>query len=112
MNGCFVPGELTETGGFLAAVYCGLVMGILYELFGLLRRPFKGPFMLCILDLLYYAAAAALAALSLLYINCGRPRLYLIGGMTIGIYLYARFPGRLIRAGRAKRAKLTKKQLR
>ena len=63
-------------------------------------------------DLLYYAAAMVLVALTLLYINCGTLRLYLFAAIALGIYLYARFPGRLIRAKKAKRAKFTKKQLR
>ena len=65
-----------------------------------------------IIDLLYYAAAMVLVALTLLYINCGTLRLYLFVAIALGIYLYARFPGRLIRAKKAKRAEFTKKQLR
>lgn len=112
MRELFPPGELTELAGFAAAVYCGLAIGIMYDLFALLRRPFKGAVTTGIIDMLFYAAAAAMAALALLYINCGTLRLYLFAAMALGIYLYVRFPGRLIRAGRGRKAKYTKKQLR
>ena len=41
MRELFPPGELTEFAGFVAAVNCGLVIGIMYDLFALLRKPFK-----------------------------------------------------------------------
>ena len=112
MRELFPPGELTELAGFAAAVNCGLLMGIMYDIFGLLHKPFKSTVTAGLIDLLYYAAATALAALTLLYINCGTLRLYLFAAMALGIYLYARFPGRLIRSKKAKKAKFTKKQLR
>ena len=40
MRELFPPGELTEFAGFVAAVNCGLVIGIMYDLFALLRKPF------------------------------------------------------------------------
>jgi len=112
MRELFPPGELTEFAGFVAAVNCGLVIGIMYDLFALLRKPFKSAVTTGIIDLLYYTAAMVLVALTLLYINCGTLRLYLFVAITLGIYLYACFPGRLIRAKKAKKAKFTKKQLR
>lgn len=112
MRELFPPGELTEFAGFVAAVNCGLVIGIMYDLFAMLRKPFKSAVTTGIIDLLYYAAAMVLVALTLLYINCGTLRLYLFAAIALGIYLYARFPGRLIRGKKAKKAKFTKKQLR
>lgn len=78
MRELFPPGELTEFAGFVAAVNCGLVIGIMYDLFALLRKPFKSAVTTGIIDLLYYAAAMVLVALTLLYINCGTLRLYLL----------------------------------
>ena len=57
MRELFPPGELTEFAGFVAAVNCGLVIGIMYDLFALLRKPFKSAVTTGIMDLLYYAAA-------------------------------------------------------
>ena len=84
----------------------------MYDLCALLRKPFKSAVTTGIIDLLYYAVAMVIVALTLLYINCGMLRLYLFAAIALGIYLYARFPGRLIRAKKAKKAKFTKKQLR
>ena len=66
MRDLFPPGKLTELAGFAAAVNCGLVTGVMYDLFALLRKPFKSPVITGIIDLLYYAAATVLAALTLL----------------------------------------------
>lgn len=111
MRELFPPGELTEFAGFVAAVNCGLVIGIMYDLFALLRKPFKSAVTTGIIDLLYYAVAMVIVALTLLYINCGMLRLYLFAAIALGIYLYARFPGRPIRAKKRRRQNL-QKQLR
>ena len=87
MRELFPPGELTEFAGFVAAVNCGLVIGIMYDLFALLRKPFKSAVTTGIIDLLYYAVAMVIVALTLLYINCGMLRLYLFAAIALGIYL-------------------------
>ena len=105
----FEPGRLGEVASFLAALYCGVLIGALYDAFTLLRLPFKSWWIIGVFDFLYYAAAVFIAAITMLYINCGTFRLYIYLTMGGGILLYRRFPGRLIRLGMEK---FTKKQLR
>ncbi|MBQ6704051.1 MAG: spore cortex biosynthesis protein YabQ [Clostridia bacterium] len=105
----FEPGQLGEAASLAAALYCGLVIGGMYDVFWLLRAPFSSPWITGAIDLAFYAAAAFLAAAAMLYINCGIFRLYIYLAMGAGIWLYRRFPGRLIAAAVKK---FTKKQLR
>jgi len=105
----FQPGQLGELASFGAALYCGIVIGAAYDVFALMRSPFKSPWIIGAIDLLYYAAAAVIAAGTMLYINCGTFRLYIYIAMGLGILLYRRFPGRLLKLGMEK---FTKKLLR
>lgn len=105
----FEPGQLGEVASLAASLYCGIVIGALYDVFRLIRMPFGNPWITGLIDLLYYAVAACIAAVTMLYINCGTFRLYIYLAMGAGILLYRRFPGRLIKAGAEK---FTKKQLR
>ena len=105
----FEPGRLGELASFFAALYCGILIGAMYDVFTLLRLPFKSPWITGVFDLLYYMAAVFVAAAAMLYINCGTFRVYIYLAMGGGILLYRRFPGRLVRLGVEK---FTKKQLR
>ncbi len=105
----FQPGQLGEMASFGAALYCGIVIGAIYDIFSLLRKPFANPWIIGVIDLAYYALAAVLAAGAMLYINCGTFRLYIYIAMGMGILLYRRFPGRLLKLGMEK---FTKKLLR
>ncbi len=90
---------LSELPKFLGALYGGLVIGVLYDLFRLLGLPFsKLRFVRAVFDALFYAAAGIAAAVTLLYVNGGAPRLYLFLGLALGIFVYARFVGRLFSA--------------
>lgn len=104
----FEPGRLGELASFAAALYCGILIGMLYDVFCILRMPFKSPWIMGIFDLLYYTAAVCVAAAAMLYINCGTFRLYIYIAIGLGILLYKRYPGRLIKLGMGK---FTKKQL-
>ena len=105
----FEPGHLGEVASAAAALYCGILIGALYDIFRLIRLPFHNPWITGIIDLVYYAAAVCLAAAAMLYINCGTFRLYIYLLIGAGIFLYRRFPGRLAAACTEK---FTKKQLR
>lgn len=105
----FEPGRLGELASLLAALYCGISIGAVYDVFSLLRLPFRSPWIIGAVDLLYYAAAACIAAAAMLYINCGTFRLYIYLAVGGGILLYRRYPGRLIKLAVEK---FTKKQLR
>lgn len=112
MRELFPPGELTEFAGFVAAVNCGLVIGIMYDLFALLRKPIQKrgdngnyrPALLC----RRYGSCGAYAAV---YKLPARAAVSFCRD-SIGNIPVCTFPGRLIRAKKAKKAKFTKKQLR
>jgi len=110
MTGLPGPGVLGEGASLLAALYGGLAIGLAYDLFRLLRLPFENPWIIGLIDGLYYIAAGGVAAGTMLYINCGTVRMYVFLAMGLGIYLYARFPGRLVRAALGQGGE--KKQLR
>ncbi|MDR0841495.1 MAG: hypothetical protein LBN26_08975 [Christensenellaceae bacterium] len=86
----------SEVAAFCAAVYSGLVMGALYDVFRLLRLPLRGRVWNALLDAVYYALVLCLAAGALLYINGGTVRMYLLLGMGLGLYAYMRFVSRAL----------------
>ncbi|HWS29364.1 MAG TPA: spore cortex biosynthesis protein YabQ [Clostridia bacterium] len=87
---------LNELPKFWGALYGGLVIGILYDVFRLLRLPFhKHRLVTGFIDALFYAVAGVIAALTLLYVNGGAPRVYLFAGLALGAFVYIRFVGRL-----------------
>ena len=104
----FEPGVLGEAASFLASVYCGILIGFVYDVFYLFRLPFKNLWLIGVIDILYYICAACMAAAAMLYINCGTFRLYIYLAIGSGILLYVCFPHRLMKLGVEK---FTKKQL-
>lgn len=104
----FEPGQLNEVAVLAAALYCGIAIGVLYDLFSLIRLPFKSPWVAGALDAAFYGVAMIFAAITMLYANCGTFRLYIYLTIGGGILLYRRYPGRLIHMVTAK---FTKKQL-
>ncbi|MCE5235797.1 MAG: spore cortex biosynthesis protein YabQ [Clostridiaceae bacterium] len=90
---------LAELPKFLGALYGGLVIGVLYDVFRLFRLPFrKRRVVTGVVDALFYAAAGVVAAVTLLYVNDGAPRVYLLGGLALGAFLYVSFVSRLFTA--------------
>ena len=103
-------GILPEFPAFCTAIYGGLIIGAVYDLFRLLRIPFASKWVQGGIDLLYYAVAGAIAAMTMLYINGGMLRMYIFLGLGLGIYAYTRFPGRIVKFSIIKaKAKFTKK---
>ena len=92
-----VYGVEKEFPVLLGAIYAGLLIGMLYDAFALLRCVLKRPWLIGLADGLFYAAALCLAALCLLYLNGGRPRLYALAGMLGGALFYRGTAGRLTR---------------
>ena len=68
----------------MSCLYCGALIGILFDLFRLLHLPFRSRLPHALLDGLFYACAGAMAALGLLYINGGVPRAYALFGVLLG----------------------------
>lgn len=87
-----------EFPSLCAAVYGGLLMGALYDALRPLRLFLRGKFWNALLDALYYAMVLCLAGFTLFYINGGVPRFYLLAGMGLGAYLYARLVSRFLLA--------------
>lgn len=101
-----------EFPALCAALYGGLLMGALYDALRPLRLLFKGRFWNGLLDAIYYALIFCLAALTLLYVNGGVPRAYLLLGMCLGAYFYARLVSRFILAVAEKIKKTVAKRYR
>ena len=80
----------------LGAIYGGLLIGILYDVFKLLRLPFKNKWVVGILDVLYYILAGGLFAVTLLIINGGQLRIYAVLGVLAGVGIYLYFVSALI----------------
>lgn len=74
---------------FLAAVYTGFIIGIIYDLFGLLRRLSKaGRYLTGLLDLIFWIFAAMFSFAVLFYVNSGEIRAYGFLGMVMGFTAY------------------------
>ncbi len=82
---------------FLATIYGGILIGVLYDVFRLLRMLFQNVIIIGILDALYYALAGILFAVMLLIINDGEFRLYTVIGALIGALSEQYFVSALIR---------------
>lgn len=81
---------LNELPIFLGAIYGGLLIGVAYDLFRLVRLPFRNRWIIGFIDAAFYAVAGAMAALTLLVINGGSIRLYAIAGLLLGVFSYQR----------------------
>ena len=79
---------LNELPVFFGAFYGGLLIGILYDVFRLLRLPFRSRLLNGIFDALFYAGAGALAALCALALNGGIPRFFVVFGLFLGAFLW------------------------
>lgn len=89
---------LSQAAEFAAALYCGFVIGILYDIFCILRALFKSVWAHSILDAAFYAAAGVLAGAALLFINGGEVRLWLLLVIAAAAFLYRFTAGALFRA--------------
>ena len=79
------------------AVYGGLIIGAIYDLFWFLRLVFPGKLAVNVLDFLFYAVGGAVFAILNIVINGGELRLYIFVGAFSGFFLYWRFIGFYIR---------------
>lgn len=89
---------LTQGTEFLAALYGGMLTGLLYDLFRLFRLPFPDRRIVhAVFDLLFYAAAGLLAAMLLLSLADGAVRGFHFLGMGAGALLQQAFLSRPVR---------------
>jgi spore cortex biosynthesis protein YabQ len=89
---------LSQAAEFAAAVYCGLCIGILFDIFAILHSPFKNVWVHSLLDAIFYAAAGVIAGSALLFINGGEIRLWLLLIIAAAAFLYRFTAGALFRA--------------
>jgi spore cortex biosynthesis protein YabQ len=74
---------------FFATVYTGFVIGIIYDLFGLLRRLSRaGRYLTGLLDLIFWTFATMFSFAVLFYVNSGEIRAYGFLGMILGFSVY------------------------
>lgn len=78
---------LTQPAVFLAMLYAGVVMGMVYDLFRMIRRLFCNRIVDAIVDALFVIAALAIAAFAMLIATGGAMRFYSYVGLLTGFAL-------------------------
>jgi len=74
---------------FLATVYTGMIVGFIYDFNRVIRRIFKPrPWVVGIMDLLFWLIVAGIVFVALLYANDGEVRFYNFIGLAMGWSLY------------------------
>lgn len=88
-----------QAGVFLAMVYAGLVIGLVYDALRLVRRALAAKALLtAFLDLIFWLGAGAVAAVALALRNEESMRLYALGGCASGVVLYMLGISRVLQA--------------
>lgn len=95
----------------LISLYCGTLIGLMYDIFAFIRLPFNENRIIdAALDIMFYIFAGIAAAAALLYADSGRIRLYSIMLIAAGALIYCRYPMRMcgarIRQSLAKKTKI------
>ena len=82
---------------FLATVYVGLLLGLIYDVYRAFRMIIKpGKWFVAVLDLSFWVFAAFLSFFMLFRINGGEIRLYAFIGLALGWGLYTLTIGGLV----------------
>ena len=93
----------------LISLYCGTLIGLMYDIFAFIRLPFnENRIADTALDVMFYIFAGIAAAAALLYADSGRIRLYSIMLIAAGVLIYCRYPMRM--CGARIRQNLAKKR--
>lgn len=93
----------------LISLYCGTLIGLMYDIFAFIRLPFNENRIIdAALDIMFYIFAGIAAAAALLYADSGRIRLYSIMLIAAGALIYCRYPMRM--CGARIRQSLAKKR--
>ncbi|MCL2487877.1 MAG: spore cortex biosynthesis protein YabQ [Oscillospiraceae bacterium] len=89
--------NLGQLQQLLLAVGMGLLLGVFYDLFRVIRIVMASSARVIFFqDMAFFSAAAVMTFLFALAINAGRLRLYLFFGMAIGFGVYYLTVGRLV----------------
>lgn len=82
---------LNELWQFLGGLYGGILIGIIYRVFTFLRLLFKNKWVTAVFDVLFYLIASSVLALTLLIINGGELRLFILFAvfLSAGLVIWA-----------------------
>lgn len=95
---------------FLWMLLAGMLIGLLYDGFGLLRYVLRaGTALTMLLDVLWGAASGVLLAVMLVIANRGRLRLYVLAAVLLGFVLYRAAASRPMRMAVGRVGRLVKK---
>lgn len=87
----------TQVKTFLLIALTGILLGVLFDTYQVLRRRFRPPwFVTSLTDLIYCLLAAAIAFAALLAGNWGELRFYVYIALFIGITAYYRLASRYV----------------
>lgn len=104
---------LDQFPAFLGTLYAGIIIGLEYDLFRIIRLPFRSVFVIAFFDFAFYALAGASYAFMLLRLYDGAFRLYTLFGAAIGVfceqYFFSAFIRRGLRAAKARLKSIFKK---
>lgn len=79
----------SETVAFIIFLFNGILVGILFDFFRILRKSFKTPDIATYLeDICFGIIAGALLIFSILIFNNGELRLFVFAGILLGILIY------------------------
>ncbi len=82
---------------FLATVYVGLLLGLIYDIYRAFRMITKpGRLLLAVFDLLFWILAALFSFTMLFKVNGGEIRLYAFIGLALGWGLYTLAVGSIV----------------
>ena len=78
-----------EFNVFLSFVLIGLIIGLLFDFFRILRRSYKTPDVVTIIeDIIFWITSGILILLGIFVLNEGKIRAYLFLGLIAGIFIY------------------------
>lgn len=79
---------LNELWQLLGGIYGGFLMGAVYRVFTLVRIFFKNKWANAVIDVIFYIIAGTIAAFTLLIINGGELRLFILLAMVMSALLF------------------------
>ncbi|HJA68877.1 MAG TPA: spore cortex biosynthesis protein YabQ [Firmicutes bacterium] len=80
--------SVNQTAEMLAMIYCGIVIGTVYDLLGIFRRLFaRHKIAIHIIDLVFCAASLLISCVFIFYTTEGRLKIHLFIGILLGILL-------------------------
>lgn len=74
---------------FFIFIICGVIIGIMFDIFRILRKSFKTPDIITYIeDILFWIITCVLFAYTIFTYNNGEIRLYIFIGALVGILMY------------------------